>query len=232
MFGGPWEGIRRSLRRKCVGAFVVPFWCPLHPQHRQRRQASPFKALVHKLHGMPAKADGIALSRANGSSNHSPPRKARFSLSDSRASSAPSSRSSSPGPYGYDEKRLSSVSGTNLDSDDDLTPGRLARDVYEATLPKWRAAVRRRLVAAVEVESKVIAKMQVWPIATFSNGVIYAFQKFIRTPWLDAYFVYTSSLGTHTFFMIMLPAFFFFGGNELGRGFVENSLYAHVSDIP
>lgn len=46
-------------------------------------------------------------------------------------------------------------------------------------------------------------------------------QKYIRTPWLDAYFVYTSSLGTHTFFMTVLPAFFFFGYEELGRGYVH-----------
>ena len=37
-------------------------------------------------------------------------------------------------------------------------------------------------------------------------------------PFLDAYFVYTSSLGTHTFFMIMLPLFYFFGLPEFGRG--------------
>ena len=48
-----------------------------------------------------------------------------------------------------------------------------------------------------------------------------AFKNKIRSPWLDAYFVYTSSLGTHTFFMILLPAFFFFGYGELARGWVE-----------
>ncbi|OBZ77993.1 hypothetical protein A0H81_02684 [Grifola frondosa] len=40
----------------------------------------------------------------------------------------------------------------------------------------------------------------------------------VRHPFLDAYFVYTSSLGTHTFFMVMLPALFFFGYAEIGRG--------------
>ncbi|KAF9446990.1 hypothetical protein P691DRAFT_707521 [Macrolepiota fuliginosa MF-IS2] len=75
-------------------------------------------------------------------------------------------------------------------------------DVYEATLPWWRAAVRRSLVKTVRWESRVIAKMQ----------------EKIRTPWLDAYFVYTSSLGTHTFFMTALPACFFFGYEDLGRG--------------
>ncbi|KAF9527614.1 PAP2 superfamily-domain-containing protein [Crepidotus variabilis] len=82
------------------------------------------------------------------------------------------------------------------------TPGRQGQDVYDRTLPRWRSAIRRTLVASIEVESKLIAKMQ----------------DTIRTPWLDAYFVYTSSLGTHTFFMILLPAFFFFGYGDLGRG--------------
>lgn len=42
----------------------------------------------------------------------------------------------------------------------------------------------------------------------------------MRSPWLDTYFVYTSSLGTHTFFMTALPACFFFGYIDLGRGYV------------
>lgn len=55
----------------------------------------------------------------------------------------------------------------------------------------------------------------------------------VRHPFLDAYFVYTSSLGTHTFFMIMLPIFYFFGAPEFGRGYVRTlavsvrSLFAH-----
>ncbi|KAF8156625.1 PAP2 superfamily-domain-containing protein [Crassisporium funariophilum] len=126
--------------------------------------------------------------------------------------SATSSRSSSPAPssplqangfYG----RNGSIYGnhdtkTRSTLPDDSTPGRQPKDVYETTLPWWRAAIRRKLVAGVHWESEVIAKMQ----------------DKIRTPWLDAYFVYTSSLGTHTFFMILLPAFFFFGHHEIGRG--------------
>src|SRR5579863_3639294 len=40
----------------------------------------------------------------------------------------------------------------------------------------------------------------------------------VRTPWLDTYFLQTSMLGTHTFFLVFLPAFFFFGHDGLGRG--------------
>ncbi|KAG6850309.1 hypothetical protein H0H93_015251 [Arthromyces matolae] len=116
-----------------------------------------------------------------------------------------SSREASPAPSlkrnGYP------ASLRNLDNkiNEDLTPGRLPTDVYEATLPRWRAMIRRSLVRSVRWESKVIARLQ----------------SLIRTPWLDAYFVYTSSLGTHTFFMILLPAFFFFGHNVMGRGHVH-----------
>jgi hypothetical protein len=41
------------------------------------------------------------------------------------------------------------------------TPGRELPDVYDATLPRWRAAIRRALVRRVEWETQVIARMQV-----------------------------------------------------------------------
>ncbi|CAL1708535.1 unnamed protein product [Somion occarium] len=80
--------------------------------------------------------------------------------------------------------------------------GRLSDEVYDRALSWWRAAVRRKLVKSVEWESRLIATMQ----------------EYVRTPFLDAYFVYTSSLGTHTFFMTVLPAFYFFGYQEVGHG--------------
>jgi hypothetical protein len=40
----------------------------------------------------------------------------------------------------------------------------------------------------------------------------------VRSPWLDVYFLQTAMLGTHTFFLVFLPAFFFFGYDDLGRG--------------
>lgn len=42
-----------------------------------------------------------------------------------------------------------------------VAAGRLPEEVYERTLTPWRAAVRRRLVQAVEWESRIIAAMQV-----------------------------------------------------------------------
>jgi hypothetical protein len=44
---------------------------------------------------------------------------------------------------------------------EDPTPGRRPMDVYDVTLPRWRAALRRRLVKTVQRESEIIAKMQV-----------------------------------------------------------------------
>ena len=53
----------------------------------------------------------------------------------------------------------------NLDSSkplvDRIPPGIQPKDVYDASLPWWRAAIRRRLVASVQWESRVIARMQV-----------------------------------------------------------------------
>ena len=40
------------------------------------------------------------------------------------------------------------------------TPGQLPDDVYNATLPRWRAAVRNYLVKAVARESTVISRVQ------------------------------------------------------------------------
>ncbi|KAH9983798.1 hypothetical protein BJV74DRAFT_980251 [Russula compacta] len=82
-----------------------------------------------------------------------------------------------------------------------VAAGRLPEEVYANTLPRWRAALRRKCVAVVEWESEVIGEWQTR----------------VRSPWLDAYFLQTSMLGTHTFFLVFLPGFFFFGYDELGR---------------
>lgn len=43
--------------------------------------------------------------------------------------------------------------------------------------------------------------------------------------------MYTSSLGTHTFFMIVLPALFFFGNFEIGHGYVQCILMHFQADL-
>lgn len=62
--------------------------------------------------------------------------------------------------------------------EDDLLPGRGPQDVYDVTLPRWRAAIRRRLVRTVQVESEIIAKMQVQffvPQLSFPKPCIFAY---------------------------------------------------------
>ncbi|KAJ7197104.1 PAP2 superfamily-domain-containing protein [Mycena haematopus] len=177
--------------------------------------------------------------------------------------STASSRTSSPAPTpptSYREEYLLEKAAQN-------EAGCRPMDVYDATLPAWRAAVRRALVAQIRVESVLVAKMQVGVmLLTFvgraicgldisrpfclavsrfcsgttavphrGNGIsernyaelplgimhpLTTDQDAIRSPFLDAYFVYSSALGTHTFFMTFLPMAFFFGYPELGRGLI------------
>lgn len=89
--------------------------------------------------------------------------------------------------------------------DVEVTPGSIGiapDEVYERALSWWRVALRRRLVRSLVWESKVIAAMQ----------------ERVRTPFLDVYFVNTSTLGTHTFFMTMLPSLIFFGYRDIAQG--------------
>ncbi|KAG0176702.1 hypothetical protein DFQ28_006934 [Apophysomyces sp. BC1034] len=73
--------------------------------------------------------------------------------------------------------------------------------IYDKALHPLRAKMRKSLLPYVRQETPVLAKMQ----------------KLIRTPWLDAYFLWTANLGTHTFFMIFLPLLIWFGNAALGR---------------
>lgn len=113
----------------------------------------------------------------------------RFSLNDEVTTS--DSAVTTPTSESLDESAPSSgAAGTAPD------------EVYAKILAPWRAAIRRAVIWNLHNESKVLAKMQ----------------EKIRTPFWDKYFVYTSSLGTHTFFMIALPMLFFFGFPDTGRG--------------
>ncbi|KAK1219246.1 Long-chain base-1-phosphate phosphatase [Marasmius sp. AFHP31] len=117
--------------------------------------------------------------------------------------SEPPTREPSPSPLsekqGFLDEKVPLYPGI------DFSPGKQPSDIYEQTLPWWRAAIRRQIVKRVEVESQTVARLQ--------NA--------LRSPFLDSYFVYTSSLGTHTFFMVMLPIMFFFGYPEMGLGLIS-----------
>ena len=59
---------------------------------------------------------------------------------------------------GNPSSKLDADMATSEESRD--TPGQLPDDVYNATLPRWRAAVRNHLVKAVARESIVISRVQ------------------------------------------------------------------------
>lgn len=154
--------------------------------------------------------------------NHSKAVQFTLSLPGSQASSRAPSPAPAELPYDNQEK-LSKYDDLTpkYALNNDVTPGRLGRDVYDTHLSWWRAGFRRKLVEVVQWESVIIAKMQVSAEPChrqLRRALMLHLQDKIRTPWLDAYFVYSSTLGTHTFFMILLPALFFFGYGEMARG--------------
>jgi hypothetical protein len=65
---------------------------------------------------------------------------------------------------GLQRQRINAI-GTNRNLSGPVSalepPGCQMKDVYDATLPWWRAAMRRKLLWSVERESVVIAKIQV-----------------------------------------------------------------------
>ncbi|RMD43070.1 hypothetical protein DV735_g2063, partial [Chaetothyriales sp. CBS 134920] len=75
-------------------------------------------------------------------------------------------------------------------------------DHYRIRLPRWRYAIREKLLPIVRWETPYVAWLQ--------NSM--------RRPLLDSYFAMTANLGTHTFFMIILPVLFWCGQTRLGRG--------------
>ncbi|KAF2423641.1 hypothetical protein EJ08DRAFT_652638 [Tothia fuscella] len=78
-------------------------------------------------------------------------------------------------------------------------------DHYSARLPQWRYRFRQWLIPIVRAETPYLALIQ----------------DKIRTPALDQYFALTANLGTHTFFMIMLPILFWCGWATFARAMVH-----------
>lgn len=72
-------------------------------------------------------------------------------------------------------------------------------------MPPWRYHLRQRILPLVRWETPYLAY----------------FQDYLRTPALDSYFAITANLGTHTFFMIGLPIFFWCGYPSFGKGLVH-----------
>ncbi|KDE03892.1 hypothetical protein MVLG_05646 [Microbotryum lychnidis-dioicae p1A1 Lamole] len=84
----------------------------------------------------------------------------------------------------------------------ELALGRLSDQTYATLLPGWRDRLRKLLVRNLQREM----------------GTLVWIQASLRTPARDDYFVKTSLLGTHSFFMICVPMPFWFGHGSVGRG--------------
>ncbi|KAI2058561.1 Long-chain base-1-phosphate phosphatase [Ophidiomyces ophidiicola] len=78
-------------------------------------------------------------------------------------------------------------------------------DHYQRKLPPWRHWVRQKILPLVRWETPYLAWLQ----------------ERMRTPALDTWFAVSANLGTHTFYMVMLPILFWCGHTWLGRGMVH-----------
>lgn len=76
---------------------------------------------------------------------------------------------------------------------------------YEIRLSTWRYRLREKLLPIVRWETPYLA----W------------FQATVRSPALDTYFSTSANLGTHTFYMVMLPILFWCGYTSLARAMVH-----------
>lgn len=72
---------------------------------------------------------------------------------------------------------------------------------YGQHLSKFRNRVRNILLPMIRSETPYLAKVQ----------------SYIRTPLLDAYFIGSANLGSHTFYILLLPIAYWFGYPEFGR---------------
>jgi hypothetical protein len=90
-----------------------------------------------------------------------PGRKKALHFTISVPPSVASSRSASPAPSDDDDDYFDEKFGPKGERGYDEAPGQHSTDVYDTTLPWWRAAIRRKVLERVRLESQVIAKVQV-----------------------------------------------------------------------
>ncbi|CAG8590681.1 6187_t:CDS:2, partial [Cetraspora pellucida] len=72
---------------------------------------------------------------------------------------------------------------------------------YDKLLPPTSAQLRRWLLSTIRKETRLLAKIQ--------NS--------LHHPLLDSFFMFASALGTHTFFILFLPIFFWLGYDSVAR---------------
>ncbi|RAL62667.1 hypothetical protein DID88_004510 [Monilinia fructigena] len=93
----------------------------------------------------------------------------------------------------------------NINNNNTQPPHQFHLDHYKRKLPPWRYNMRQALLPLIRWETPYLAWMQ----------------DKMRSPALNTYFAVTANLGTHTFFMIVLPILFWCGHTSLGRGMVH-----------
>ncbi|KAG6887473.1 hypothetical protein C0992_012125 [Termitomyces sp. T32_za158] len=135
------------------------------------------------------------------------PTSSHFTLSV--PSSESTSRETSPAPSL--KRNRYPAPFTNLDDhlEDEITPGRLPTDVYDVTLPRWRAAVRRRIVRSVQWESEVIAKLQTFRSSSNTVNVSIALFFFSHVHRLASASEPVISTSVYTFLTIILSIYAF-----------------------
>lgn len=117
----------------------------------------------------------------------------------SSASSSPSLDGSSYGSAGS-RSRSSSPLPLGIQTVQTVPAGLMPDATYRRLLSPWRYSMRARLVRSLEREMHILPKIQ----------------SACRTARLDRLMVYSSWLGSHTFFMIFLPLCFWFGFPRFG----------------
>ncbi|GAA5988001.1 hypothetical protein JCM10908_002022 [Rhodotorula pacifica] len=92
----------------------------------------------------------------------------------------------------------------NVNADDLIAVGVGDEEIYRAAMPTWRFKLRQIVMQRLAGEMGSLVRIQThW-----------------RTTFRDQYFVKTSLAGTHTFFMLFLPLWYWFGYPHVGKGLV------------
>lgn len=94
--------------------------------------------------------------------------------------------------------------------------GNKSTDHYKSRMSPWRYRMRSAMLPLIRWETPYLAQIQ----------------KSSRNIWLDVYFAMTANLGTHTFYVVMLPVLFWLGQADMARGLVFVLAYGvYVSGV-
>ncbi|BGP25213.1 Long-chain base-1-phosphate phosphatase [Rhodotorula toruloides] len=132
------------------------------------------------------------------------------------APSRSSTGSSTPSEDSAEVTVRKDAGDVGLGEEEQLAVGCRSEEYYRTMLPGWRFGTRQKLMQRLGKEMNALQGIQTrW-----------------RTPFRDEYFVKTSLLGTHTFFMIFLPLWYWFGDPHIGRGLLHVlAIGAYVTSV-